>query len=214
MLGCGAVEVAVCSTGLIGERLPMARLLGGVDKAGAVLSAAGGDAAAEAIRTTDTRAKQSVAHDHEVTVGGMAKGAAMLAPGLATMLAVITTDALADAATLDRVLRAATRVTFDRVDTDGCMSTNDTVLLLASGASGRQPTESELAGLVERVCADLAAQLVADAPSMVPIPTGVAFSPPSARPPRPLSPTGSTSRSTVSGCAVTVRSVRTAVSSI
>jgi glutamate N-acetyltransferase/amino-acid N-acetyltransferase len=163
LLGCGAVEVAVCSTGLIGERLPMEKLLAGVDAAAAALAPTGGADAAEAIRTTDTRAKQSVAHDYEVTVGGMAKGAAMLAPGLATMLGVITTDAIADAATLDRVLRAATRVTFDRVDTDGCMSTNDTVLLLASGASGRQPTEPELAGLVERVCADLAAQLVADA---------------------------------------------------
>ncbi|MDQ1703687.1 MAG: glutamate N-acetyltransferase / amino-acid N-acetyltransferase [Frankiaceae bacterium] len=162
-LACGAGEVAVCSTGLIGERLLMDRLLSGVDKAVAALSAAGGDDAAEAIRTTDTRAKQSVANDHGVTVGGMAKGAAMLAPGLATMLCVLTTDAVADAETLDRVLRAATRTTFDRVDTDGCMSTNDTVLLLASGASQLRPTESELAALVTIVCRDLAAQLVADA---------------------------------------------------
>jgi glutamate N-acetyltransferase/amino-acid N-acetyltransferase len=162
-LGCGAGEVAVCSTGLIGERLPMDRLLSGVDKAVAALSGTGGDDAAEAIRTTDTRAKQAIAQEQGVTVGGMAKGAAMLAPGLATMLCVLTTDAVADAEMLGRVLRSATRTTFDRVDTDGCMSTNDTVLLLASGATQLRPSESELAALVSAVCSDLAGQLVADA---------------------------------------------------
>jgi glutamate N-acetyltransferase/amino-acid N-acetyltransferase len=162
-VGCGAVEVAVCSTGLIGERLPMPRLLAGVDKAAAALSGAGGDDAAEAIRTTDTRAKQAAVHGPGFTVGGMAKGAGMLAPALATMLSVVTTDADADAATLGRVLRTAVSRTFDRVDGDGCMSTNDTVLLLASGASATAPSEADLLAAVEAVCDDLARQLVADA---------------------------------------------------
>ena len=162
-LSLGAGEVAVCSTGLIGERLPMAKLLAGADAAAAALDAGAGAEAAEAIRTTDTRSKQAVASRGGWTVGGMAKGAGMLAPGLATMLCVLTTDAVADASTLDEALRAATRVTFDRVDSDGCMSTNDTVLLLASGASGVRPSASELADAVTAVCADLARQLVADA---------------------------------------------------
>ncbi|MDQ1697988.1 MAG: glutamate N-acetyltransferase / amino-acid N-acetyltransferase [Frankiaceae bacterium] len=162
-LGCGAVEVAVCSTGLIGERLPMDRLLGGVDKAVAALSDGGGDDAAEAIRTTDTRAKQVLVRSGDVVLGGMAKGAGMLAPGLATMLCVLTTDAVADPADLDAALRAAVRLTFDRVDTDGCMSTNDTVLLMASGASRRRLGSDELQTLVHAGCADLAQQLVADA---------------------------------------------------
>jgi glutamate N-acetyltransferase/amino-acid N-acetyltransferase len=163
-LGVSAVDVAVCSTGLIGERLPMDRLLGGVDAAVPALSAGGGPAAAEAIRTTDSVPKQARAVDPAGwSVGGMAKGAGMLAPGLATMLAVVTTDAVADAASLDAALREATRVTFDRVDSDGCMSTNDTVLLLASGASGVTPEPAALAAAVRDVCADLARQLVADA---------------------------------------------------
>lgn len=158
-------EVALCSTGLIGERLPLDLLLGGVADAVAGLSAdpARADDAANAIRTTDTVAKQAVATGSAFTVGGMAKGAGMLAPELATMLVVLTTDASADPATLDRVLRAATAKSFDRIDSDGCMSTNDTVLLLASGASGATPDAAELAETVARVCADLAAQLVADA---------------------------------------------------
>jgi glutamate N-acetyltransferase/amino-acid N-acetyltransferase len=162
-LGMAAGDVAVCSTGLIGERLPMERLLAGVDKAAAALSAAGGPAAAEAIRTTDTVAKTATASGRGWTVGGMAKGAGMLAPGLATMLVVLTTDAAADPDTLDRVLRTAVRTTFERVDSDGCMSTNDTVLLLASGASGARPAEGELARAVDEVCACLARALVADA---------------------------------------------------
>ena len=163
LLDCGGAEIAVCSTGLIGERLHLPALLGGVDKAAAALSAAGGDDAAEAICTTDTCPKQAVARHRDVTVGGMAKGAGMLAPGLATMLCVLTTDADADAPTLDRVLRSAVQKTFDRIDTDGCMSTNDTVLLLASGASGNSPDEATLTDLVTAVCSDLAQQLVADA---------------------------------------------------
>jgi glutamate N-acetyltransferase/amino-acid N-acetyltransferase len=162
LLGCGAGEVAVCSTGLIGERLPVDRLLGGIDSAAATLGPHG-EIAAAAICTTDTHPKQTVHRSGAVTVGGMAKGAGMLAPSLATMLAVLTTDAVADAATLDRVLRAAVASTFDRIDTDGCMSTNDTVLLLASGASDEEPAEDGLAELVQLACADLARQLVADA---------------------------------------------------
>ncbi|GAT65657.1 N-acetylglutamate synthase [Planomonospora sphaerica] len=159
-----AGEVAVCSTGLIGERLPMDALLGGVDTAVTQLSRDGGLAAADAIRTTDTVSKISFRRsDGGYTVGGMAKGAGMLAPGLATMLCVITTDAEVAAEQLDAVLREATRVTFDRLDTDGCMSTNDTVLLLASGASGIAPDPAEFAELVRAVCADLARQLLVDA---------------------------------------------------
>ena len=162
-LACGAGEVAVCSTGLIGERLPMDKLLDGVGKAIAALTPDGGTDAADAIRTTDTVGKTTVVRAHGVTVGGMAKGAGMLAPGLATMLCVLTTDATATPTQLDGILRDATRQTFDRVDTDGCMSTNDTVLLLASGASGVAAAEADLAELVRAACADLARQLVKDA---------------------------------------------------
>ena len=162
-LGTGAARVAVCSTGLIGVRLPMDKLLPGIVDAAAGLSTDGGADAAEAIRTTDTVAKTATTHGQGWSVGGMAKGAAMLAPALATMLAVVATDAVADAALLDRVLRAATAGSFDRVDTDGCMSTNDTVLLLASGASGVTPDPDALQAAVSAVCADLARQMVGDA---------------------------------------------------
>jgi glutamate N-acetyltransferase / amino-acid N-acetyltransferase len=161
MIGPG--DIAVCSTGLIGELLPMGKLLPGVNAAVKALSADGGPKAAEAIMTTDTVAKNAVAQRDGWSVGGIAKGAGMLAPALATMLVVITTDASADNETLDAALRAATRVTFDRIDADGCMSTNDTVLLLASGASDRQPTLAELTAAVTEVCHDLAQQLIADA---------------------------------------------------
>ncbi|MFF5392427.1 bifunctional glutamate N-acetyltransferase/amino-acid acetyltransferase ArgJ [Streptomyces sp. NPDC013012] len=159
----GAGEVAVASTGLIGILLPMDRLLPGVEKAAAELSEHGGEKAAIAIKTTDTVHKTAVATRDGWTVGGMAKGAGMLAPGLATMLVVLTTDADVDAKGLDDALRGATRVTFDRVDSDGCMSTNDTVLLLASGASGLTPAQEEFAGAVRAVCDDLARQLIGDA---------------------------------------------------
>ncbi|MFE0460613.1 bifunctional glutamate N-acetyltransferase/amino-acid acetyltransferase ArgJ [Kitasatospora sp. NPDC058965] len=162
-LDVSAGEVAVCSTGLIGERLPMDVLLPGVGLAAAALSATGGEAAAIAIKTTDTVHKTALAGGAGWVVGGMAKGAGMLAPGLATMLVVLTTDAAVEVGQLDRALRAATRTTFDRVDSDGCMSTNDTVLLLASGASGVVPDPTGFAAAVEQVCADLARQLVADA---------------------------------------------------
>ncbi len=163
VLGVSAADVAVCSTGLIGERLPMEPLLAGVGRAAAALTTDGGTAAAEAIRTTDTVSKTVVVRAGDWSVGGMAKGAGMLAPGLATMLVVLTTDAVADAEALDRVLRAATAVTFERVDSDGCMSTNDTVLLLASGAAGVRPAEDELAAAVTEACSLLARALVADA---------------------------------------------------
>ncbi|GIF49562.1 glutamate N-acetyltransferase [Asanoa ferruginea] len=159
----GASEVAVCSTGLIGERLPMDKLLSGVRAAVKGLARDGGAAAARAIMTTDTRPKSTVVDGGGWRVGGMAKGAGMLAPGLATMLCVLTTDAVAGTETLDAALREATRLTFDRVDSDGCMSTNDTVLLLASGASGIEPTPEELAEAVTAACRDLCDQLVDDA---------------------------------------------------
>ncbi|MGW3265017.1 bifunctional glutamate N-acetyltransferase/amino-acid acetyltransferase ArgJ [Streptomyces sp. NPDC001056] len=163
VLGRGAIEVAVCSTGLIGTLLPMDKLLPGIETAAGQLSEHGGEKAAIAIKTTDTVHKTSVVAGDGWTVGGMAKGAGMLAPGLATMLVVITTDADLDGATLDRALRAATKVTFDRVDSDGCMSTNDTVLLLSSGASGVTPGYDAFAEAVRQVCDDLGRQLIGDA---------------------------------------------------
>ncbi|SEG56954.1 glutamate N-acetyltransferase [Actinacidiphila yanglinensis] len=161
--GRDAGTVAVASTGLIGVRLPMDRLLEGVEQAAAELSADGGERAAVAIRTTDTVHKTAAVTRDGWTVGGMAKGAGMLAPGLATMLVVLTTDADLDAGTLDKALRESTRQTFDRIDSDGCMSTNDTVLLLASGASGVVPEYDAFAEAVRAVCGDLAGQLLADA---------------------------------------------------
>ncbi|MFI6473344.1 bifunctional glutamate N-acetyltransferase/amino-acid acetyltransferase ArgJ [Streptomyces sp. NPDC050516] len=161
--GHSAGEVAVASTGLIGVLLPMDKLLPGIEQAAAELSPHGGEKAAIAIKTTDTVHKTSVVTKDGWTVGGMAKGAGMLAPGLATMLVVLTTDADLDAATLDKALRDATRQTFDRVDSDGCMSTNDTVLLLASGASELVPEYGEFAEAVRTVCDDLARQLIGDA---------------------------------------------------
>ncbi len=162
----GAVEVAVCSTGLIGDRLPMDKVLSGVaeivhEMAGGLT---GGEEAARAIMTTDKVPKQvSLHHPDKWTVGGMAKGAGMLAPSLATMLSVITTDAVADAAALDHALRRASALTFDRLDVDGSCSTNDTILLLASGASEIAPSQDDLDEAVLRVCDDLCAQLQADA---------------------------------------------------
>jgi glutamate N-acetyltransferase / amino-acid N-acetyltransferase len=158
-----AGEVAVCSTGLIGERLPMDKLLPGVSAAVAEASRAGGLAAADAIRTTDTVVKIAFRRPDGYSIGGMAKGAGMLAPGLATMLCVLTTDADLEPAQLDAALRNATATTFDRLDTDGCMSTNDTVLLMASGASGIAPDKTEFTLTLTEVCADLARQLQLDA---------------------------------------------------
>ena len=162
----GAIEVAVCSTGLIGDRLPMVKVLAGVgeivrEMAGGL---SGGEDAARAIMTTDTVPKQvALHHRNNWTVGGMAKGAGMLAPSLATMLCVLTTDAAADPGALDQALRHAAARTFDRLDIDGSCSTNDTVLLLASGASGIAPPQADLDDAVLQVCDDLCAQLQADA---------------------------------------------------
>ncbi|MCG2803351.1 MAG: bifunctional glutamate N-acetyltransferase/amino-acid acetyltransferase ArgJ [Cellulomonas sp.] len=162
-LGSQDQDVLVCSTGMIGVRLPMDVLLTGADQAVAALSATGGAAAATAIMTTDTVAKEALRAGDGWQVAGMAKGAGMLAPGLATMLVVLTTDAVVDAAQADAALRRATAVTFDRVDSDACMSTNDTVLLLASGASGVTPDPSDFDAAVHTVCTQLARALVADA---------------------------------------------------
>jgi glutamate N-acetyltransferase/amino-acid N-acetyltransferase len=165
VLGHSAGEIAVASTGLIGVLLPMDELLAGIGTAAAELSPHGGEKAALAIKTTDTVHKTAVATGPggAWTVGGMAKGAGMLAPGLATMLVVLTTDADVDAGALDKALRDATRQTFDRIDSDGCMSTNDTVLLLASGAAGVTPEYGDFADAVRTVCGDLARQLIGDA---------------------------------------------------
>ncbi|MHA7860100.1 bifunctional glutamate N-acetyltransferase/amino-acid acetyltransferase ArgJ [Tessaracoccus sp. Y36] len=162
-LGLIIDNVAVCSTGLIGVRLPMDKLLPGVDAACSALAADGGAAAAAAIMTTDTVAKQAGVTVGEWSIGGMAKGAGMLAPGLATMLVVLTTDADLSAEDLDRALREATRLSFDRADSDGCMSTNDTVALLASGAAGVRPEIGAFTAALVDVCQDLARQLIADA---------------------------------------------------
>ena len=164
-LETSAARVAVCSTGLIGERLPMDRLLAGVPAVVGSLAATAeaGAEAAEAIRPTDTHAKTVVIERSGYIVGGMAKGAGMLAPGLATMLCVLTTDAMIPPSELETALRAATARTFDRIDSDGCMSTNDTVILLASGSSGVVPEPCEFSAAVEAACADLARQLIADA---------------------------------------------------
>ncbi len=165
LLAVPAGQVAVCSTGLIGERLPMRRLLAGVDAAAASASASpeGGAAAANAIMTTDTVPKTCALAGDGYAIGGMAKGAGMLAPALATMLVILTTDADLPPADLDKALRSAVRTTFDRLDADGCMSTNDTVLLLASGASGARPDPGAFAAGLTRACADLAGQLQRDA---------------------------------------------------
>lgn len=162
----GAIEVAVCSTGLIGDRLPMDKVLAGVtevvhEMAGGLT---GGEEAARAIMTTDTVPKQvALHHPGGWTVGAMGKGAGMIAPSLATMLCVLTTDAVADAKALDTALRRASAQTFDRLDIDGSCSTNDTVLMLASGASEITPSQEELDEAVLRVCHDLCAQMQSDA---------------------------------------------------
>ena len=160
-LGIGPIDVAVCSTGLIGERLDMPKLLAGLRAALAAAATDGGMAAAEAIMTTDTVPKTAT-FDAGYRIGGMAKGAGMLAPGMATMLSVITTDAVIEAADLDTTFRECVAATFDRVDADGCMSTNDTVIILANGASGL-PADEQFAEGLHRVCADLSRQLAADA---------------------------------------------------
>jgi len=165
LLGVSSGDVLICSTGLIGtgDEVFRAKVLDGTAKAIAALSPDGGEAASLAIMTTDSRPKRSVVGRDGWSIGGMAKGAGMLAPGLATMLVVITTDAVLDAAAADTALRQATGVTFDRLDSDGCMSTNDQVTLMVSGASGVTPTAEDFAAALAEVCLDLATQLQGDA---------------------------------------------------
>ena len=159
----GAIDVAVCSTGLIGVRLPMEKVATGIAELAPRLSPSGGLAAAEAIMTTDTVPKQASYADEGWSVGGMAKGAGMLAPGLATMLVLLTTDAVVDQDLLPGQLADACRTSFDRVDSDGCMSTNDTVILMSSGASGVRPTAADFSAALSETCRDLALQLLHDA---------------------------------------------------
>ena len=163
VLGLSAGDVVVCSTGLIGELLPMDKISAGIDAAAATLSPEGHEAAAIAIKTTDSVHKVAAHAGEGWSVSGMAKGAGMLAPALATMLVVLTTDAVVDPADLDPALRAATAVSFDRIDSDACMSTNDTVVVLASGASGVSVGRDELTAALTSVSASLARQLIADA---------------------------------------------------
>jgi glutamate N-acetyltransferase/amino-acid N-acetyltransferase len=163
VLGVSAGDVVVCSTGLIGELLPMDKITSGVDAAAAALSPEGHEAAAVAIKTTDTVHKVALHAGPGWSVAGMAKGAGMLAPALATMLVVLTTDAVVQPGDLDAALRAATSVSFDRINSDACMSTNDTVVVLASGASGVAVRGEGLATALTAVCSDLARQLIADA---------------------------------------------------
>ena len=162
-VGVGAIDVAVCSTGLIGTRLPMDKLTAGINNMIPLLSPDGGQAAAEAIMTTDSVPKQASFADEGWSIGGMAKGAGMLAPGLATMLVVLTTDAVVDRDLLHDQLAVACGRSFDRIDSDGCMSTNDTVILMSSGASGVRPTRANFEAALSETCHDLALQLLADA---------------------------------------------------
>ena len=162
-LGVSAGDVAVCSTGLIGELLPTDALLGGVEAAKQALAVDGGADAALAIMTTDTHSKTAEVSGEGFVVGGMAKGAGMLAPGLATMLVVITTDAVLDQAVLETATRSAVSTTFERIDSDGCMSTNDTVIVMSSGASGTSVSPEDFEVALNHVCADLARQLIGDA---------------------------------------------------
>ena len=162
-LGIGSIDVVVCSTGLIGLANDREDLLAGVSAVHDALSPDGGPQAAEAIMTTDSVSKQVVVEGAGWSIGGMAKGAGMLAPQLATMLVVLTTDAVVPAVDLDIALRKATRVSFDRLDSDGCMSTNDTVTVLASGASGITPSADDFTEALTQACTDLAMQLLKDA---------------------------------------------------
>ena len=165
LLGVSAGDVLVCSTGLIGvgDEVFRGKVLAGTEQAIAELSADGGDVAAEAIMTTDSVSKTAVVSRDGWTIGGMAKGAGMLAPGLATMLVVITTDAVLEPLEADAALRFATGTTFDRLDSDGCMSTNDQVTLLANGASGVTPDLKHFSAALAELCLELAVKLQSDA---------------------------------------------------
>jgi glutamate N-acetyltransferase/amino-acid N-acetyltransferase len=163
LLGVGAAEILVCSTGIIGEQLDRDKLLSGAQEAFSTLASGGGANAAEAIMTTDTVPKLATRQGSGYRLGGMAKGAGMLAPALATMLVVITTDADLEPQELDAALREATRLSFDRLDSDGAMSTNDQVTLMASGASGVKPEPAEFQELLTELCQELALKLLDDA---------------------------------------------------
>ena len=162
-LGIGAIDVAVCSTGLIGVRLPMGKIAAGISSLVSAVSPEGGPDAATAIMTTDSVPKEALVTGQGWSIGGMAKGAGMLAPGLATMLVVVTTDAVVGPEVVRSQLAEACRTTFDRLDSDGCMSTNDTVILMSSGASGVAPDPEVFTRKLTDVCGDLAHQLLADA---------------------------------------------------
>jgi glutamate N-acetyltransferase / amino-acid N-acetyltransferase len=159
----GAIDIAVCSTGLIGVRLPMDKVAAGINDLVPLVRPDGGQAAAEAILTTDSVTKQASYSDEGWSIGGMAKGAGMLAPGLATMLVVLTTDAVVDSEQLHDQLASACRRSFERIDSDGCMSTNDTVIVMSSGASGVRPTLRDFQAALDETCHDLASQLLVDA---------------------------------------------------
>ena len=163
LIGAGAAEILVCSTGLIGEQLDRDKLLSGVEETFSTLAADGGASAAEAIMTTDTVPKLATRQGSGYRLGGMAKGAGMLAPALATMLVVITTDADLEPQELDAALREAARLSFDRLDSDGAMSTNDQVTLMASGAAGVKPEPAEFQELLTELCRELALKLLDDA---------------------------------------------------
>lgn len=163
LVGCDAGEIVVCSTGLIGTRLPMGQIRAGLSSAVANAHADGGNDAAKAILTTDTCTKEARFASDGYRIGGMAKGAGMLAPELATMLVVVTTDAVLTPGFARDALATACSRTFDRIDSDGCMSTNDTVILLASGAGGATPDAEVFTSHLTEVCDSLADQLIADA---------------------------------------------------
>ena len=159
----GPIDIAVCSTGLIGVRLPMDKVAAGINDLVPLVRPDGGQAAAEAILTTDSVTKQASYSDEGWSIGGMAKGAGMLAPGLATMLVVLTTDAVVDPEQLHDQLVSACRRSFERIDSDGCMSTNDTVIMMSSGASGVRPTPRDFQAALDEICRDLSLQLLVDA---------------------------------------------------
>lgn len=164
LLGCTPDDVAVCSTGLIGELLPLDNVLAGAAAAHAALAdtAQAGADAAHAIMTTDTKPKTVEIEGNGYRIGGMVKGSGMIAPQLATMLCVITTDAVVTAGQMQAALAVGVDTSFNRIDVDGCMSTNDTVLLMASGASGVEPDPDEFNALVAQACAALARQIIGD----------------------------------------------------
>ena len=164
LLGCTPDDVAVCSTGLIGELLPLDNVLAGAAAAHAALAdtAQAGADASHAIMTTDTKPKTVEIEGNGYRIGGMVKGSGMIAPQLATMLCVITTDAVVTAGQMQAALAVGVDTSFNRIDVDGCMSTNDTVLLMASGASGVEPDPDEFNALVAQACATLARQIIGD----------------------------------------------------